>query len=126
MESKIAADVKWNEELQYFATLPEGAGMEVVTSERFCASYQALCNTLEILSDAKKEADAAIKNAARSQYMATGEAHVETGTFKATFVAGTVSKRFDVTRFKKERPDLYGEYLSDSPASDSIRVKLKD
>ena len=125
MESKIV-DAKWNEELRYFATLPEGAGMEVVASERFCAAYQALCNTLEILNDAKKEADAAIKNAARRQYMATGDTHVETGTFKATFVAGTISKRFDVTRFKKERPDLYEEYLGDSPASDSIRVKLKD
>lgn len=125
MESKIV-DLAGNEGLQYFATLPEGAGMEVVTSERFCAAYPELCRTLEILSAAKKEADAAIKNAARQQYMATGETHVETGSFKATFVAGTVSKRFDVTRFKKERPDLYEEYLGDSSTSDSIRVKIKD
>lgn len=124
MENKIV-DVEGNEELQYLETLPEEAGMEVVTSERFCNAYPELCNTLEILTKAKKNADAAIKNAARGQYMAEGEAHIDTPTFKATFVAGTVSKRFDVTRFKKEHPDLYAEYLADSSTSDSIRIKLK-
>lgn len=125
MENKIV-DVEKNEELKYLAELPEGAGMEVVTSERFCVAYPELCKTLEILNDAKKEADAAIKNAARSQYMAEGATHIETKAFKVTFIAGTISKRFNVTQFKKDHPDLYEEYLSDSSTSDSIRVKLKD
>ena len=45
---------------------------------------------------------------------------------KMTLVPGGKSMRFDSTRFKKEQPDLYAQYLKESETKDSIRVTVRD
>lgn len=43
------------------------------------------------------------------------------GTFKATYVAETTTKRFDSKKFKAEHEDLYSEYQTSSKRSAYVK-----
>lgn len=45
--------------------------------------------------------------------------------FSAKIKAGYTTKRFDSTRFKKECPDIYEEYLKESSVSSSISIDVE-
>lgn len=45
--------------------------------------------------------------------------------FSAKIKAGYTTKRFDSTRFKKECPEIYEEYLKDSSVSSSITIDVE-
>lgn len=125
MEDKIKIEPS-EKSVNYLAELgPEELTLEVISSPAFVEAYPILCNTLDILSGIKKNVDGAIKNIAKDKYMENGETHIETDSYKVTFVAGTVTRKFNVSKFKADHPDLYEEYLEESLSSDSIRIKMK-
>ena len=45
--------------------------------------------------------------------------------FSAKIKAGYTTQRFDSTRFKKECPDIYNEYLKESTVSSSITLEVE-
>ncbi|MCM1093741.1 MAG: PD-(D/E)XK nuclease family protein [Lachnospiraceae bacterium] len=49
----------------------------------------------------------------------------DSGMFKATIANDCVSETFDTTRFKKEHPDLYEQYLKQSTRKGGFTIKLK-
>ena len=50
----------------------------------------------------------------------------DAGRLKATVTPGTTKTTFDSTRFKKEHPDLYKEYLKESVTKDSVRITIRE
>lgn len=56
---------------------------------------------------------------------ANGVKSWDTGEFRASITDASVSKTFDSTRFRKDHPDLYAEYLKESKRQSSITIKLK-
>lgn len=56
---------------------------------------------------------------------ANGVKSWDAGEFKASITDASISKTFDSTRFRKDHPDLYGQYLKESKRSSSITIKLK-
>ena len=50
----------------------------------------------------------------------------DSGMFKATIANDSVSETFDTTRFKKEHPDLYEQYLKQSTRKGGFTIKLRD
>ncbi|MGF2081293.1 YqaJ viral recombinase family protein [Enterococcus casseliflavus] len=51
---------------------------------------------------------------------------IDTGDIVITRVLPTVRKSIDSTKLKKERPDIYDQYLKESTVKGSIRIKEKD
>lgn len=56
---------------------------------------------------------------------ANGVKSWDTGEFRASITDASVSKTFDSTRFRKDFPDLYTQYLKESKIQSSITIKLK-
>ena len=85
---------------------------EMLEAERLVKHYT------EILEGYKRDAlDAMLKYGVKS---------FDAGRVKMTLVPGGKSMRFDSTRFKKENPDLYAQYMKESVTKDSIRVTVRD
>lgn len=50
----------------------------------------------------------------------------DSGCFKATIATDSTSETFDTTRFKKEHPDLYKQYLKQTTRKGGFTIKLRD
>lgn len=50
----------------------------------------------------------------------------DSGMFRATIAEDSVRETFDTTRFKKEHPDLYKQYLKQTTRNGGFTIKLKD
>ena len=91
--------------------LADNAINEMLEAERLMGYYK------DIYEKYKQEAlDAMLKYGVKS---------FDSEKVKMTLVPGGKSMRFDSTRFKKEQPDLYAQYLKESETKDSIRVTVR-
>ena len=109
-EQYVAAVTKTEEE--HHVILAENAINEMLEAERLMGHYK------NIYEKYKQEAlDAMLKYGVKS---------FDSEKVKMTLVPGGKSMRFDSTRFKKERPDLYAKYLKESETKDSIRVTVRE
>lgn len=72
-----------------------------------------------------KEKENALKEAIKDEMEAKGIIKVENEDLIITYVASTDRISFDSTRFQKDHPDVYDEYLKISPVKSSIRIKVK-
>ena len=113
------------EVFNYLDSVKSEVTKDVIVSEQFVNAYPTLCNTISLLSDIKKDLDNSIKSIAREEYLKSGSTHIDTDGYKVTFVAGTVSRKFNTSKFKKDHPDLYEEYMEDSLSSDYVKIKIK-
>ena len=50
----------------------------------------------------------------------------DAGRLKATVTPGTTKRTFDSTRFKKDHPDMYEEYMKESVTKDSVRITIRE
>lgn len=92
--------------------LAENAINEMLEAERLMGYYK------DIYEKFKQEAlDAMLKYGVKS---------FDSEKVKMTLVPGGKSMRFDSTRFKKEQPDLYAQYLKESETKDSIRITVRE
>ena len=92
--------------------LAENAINEMLEAERLMGHYK------DIYEKYKQEAlDAMLKYGVKS---------FDSEKVKMTLVPGGKSMRFDSTRFKKEQPDLYAQYLKESETKDSLRLTVRD
>lgn len=109
-EQYVAAVTKRGEE--HHVILASDAIDEMIEAERLMTHYK------DIYEGYKQEAlDAMLKYGVKS---------FDAGKVKMTLVVGGKSMRFDSTRFKKENPDLYAQYMKESETKDSIRVTVRD
>ena len=91
--------------------LADNAINEMLEAERLMGYYK------DIYEKYKQEAlDAMLKYGVKS---------FDSEKVKMTLVPGGKSMRFDSTRFKKEQPDLYAQYLKENETKDSIRVTVR-
>ena len=51
---------------------------------------------------------------------------IDTANITVTYVASTIRESFDSTRFKKECPDTYKDFIKTSPVSESLKLKVKE
>lgn len=109
-EQYVAAVTKTVEE--HHVILASDAIDEMIEAERLMTHYK------DIYEGYKQDAlDAMLKYGVKS---------FDAGKVKMTLVVGGKSMRFDSTRFKKENPDLYAQYMKESETKDSIRVTVRD
>ena len=50
----------------------------------------------------------------------------ENDEMSVSYVKARVGQRFDTTRFKKEHPDLYNQYLKETETAASVRFKVSE
>lgn len=109
-EQYVAAVTKTVEE--HHVILASDAIDEMIEAERLMTHYK------DIYEGYKQDAlDAMLKYGVKS---------FDAGKVKMTLVVGGKSMWFDSTRFKKENPDLYAQYMKESETKDSIRVTVRD
>ena len=103
----------------------ESIDYSIVSSEEFSKKYLDLVNTLKSLTDIRKEIDEKLKEVLAEAYFLTGDQTIETDLCKITYVPEGMRESFNTTKFKKDHPDLYREYLEVSKTSPSIRTTPK-
>ncbi len=87
---------------------------------------------VQMIFQITKQADEAKKilDEMKSRLREAMEAHAvkswDSGLFKATISTDSVSETFDSTRFKKEHPDLYKQYLKQTTRKGGFTIKLRD
>lgn len=59
------------------------------------------------------------------QMSVNGVKSLDVESFKVSLTEAGVSTSFDSTRFKKENPDLYNQYLKESNRKASLRITLR-
>lgn len=72
-----------------------------------------------------KEKEDLLKESIKSEMEEKGIIKIENDDLVISYVAPTDRITFDSTRFKKENPKMYDEYLKISPVKSSIRIKVK-
>lgn len=72
-----------------------------------------------------KEAQNEMKNALLEAMEKYGVKKIDNDLFTVTYVAEHDAEKFDSKAFKEENPDIYDSYVKLSPASPSVRIKLK-
>lgn len=83
--------------------------------------FAELIRTAEMYKTMLEEQKARLKDLME----ANGVKSWDAGEFKASITDASISKTFDSTRFRKDHPELYGQYLKESKRSSSITIKLK-
>jgi len=71
-----------------------------------------------------REQDTALRAAIKEAMEDNNIKKFESDSLVITYVAPTVRKGLDTARLKAEAPDVYDEYLKESPVSSSIRIKV--
>lgn len=95
------------------------------TTKELANNAKDVAEKLRILDEAEKRIKA-FKDELKSYIEAHGGVSIKAdGLFAVTYTAAHTSPKFDTTRFKKDHPDLYEEYLKQSNVSSSISIKLK-
>ena len=72
-----------------------------------------------------KEKEELLKESIKSEMEEKGIIKIENEDLSISYIAPTDRITFDSTRFKKENPKIYDEYLKISPVKSSIRIKVK-
>lgn len=73
---------------------------------------------------ALEEETEAIKAAIKAEMESRKILKLEVGDITISYVAPTVRKSFDSAKFKAEHSELYGNYLKETTAASSIRIKV--
>lgn len=68
----------------------------------------------------------ALKVELKNAMIENGVKSWDAGKFTATIAKDSVTNTFDTTKFKKEHPDMYEQYIKQSVRSGAFTVKLKD
>lgn len=57
---------------------------------------------------------------------ASGTKTIKTKYVTITYVSPTTRKSLDSKKLKEEHPDLYDEFLKESPVKESLRIKMRE
>lgn len=78
-------------------------------------------NNIKILKQAEEE----LKNALKEEMEKAGIKNLISDELLITYVLPSTKETFDTTRFKKENPELYNEYIKINDVKSSIRITVK-
>ena len=78
-------------------------------------------NNIKILKKAEEE----LKNALKEEMEKAGIKNLISDELLITYVFPSTKETFDTTRFKKENPELYNEYIKINDVKSSIRITVK-
>ena len=98
--------------------------LDTASQPAFQSSYYQLLDTLNYLTDLKKEVDNILKKALEGQYLANGQTSLKGDKVRFTYVSSTVRESLDTKKLKEEMPDIYEKYKKVSEVKDSIRVMI--
>lgn len=90
-------------------------------------SGQTACQIAEFMKKVKdiKEEEKSLKNAILTEMEAYGVIKVDTPEMVITYVAPADREKLDTKSLKEELPDIYDSYVTMSPVSASVRIKVK-
>lgn len=94
---------------------------EIVISEDFIDKYKNFKKIQLEMDLMEKDFKVKLKNAMES----LGKEKIILNGFSAKIKAGYTTQKFDSTRFKKECPEIYEEYLKESNVSSSITLDVE-
>lgn len=94
---------------------------EIVISEDFINKYKNFKKIQLEMDLMEKDFKVKLKNAMES----LGKEEIILNGFSAKIKAGYTTQKFDSTRFKKECPEIYEEYLKESNVSSSITLDVE-
>ena len=94
---------------------------EIVISEDFIDRYKNFKKIQLEMDLMEKDFKVKLKNAMES----LGKEKIILNGFSAKIKAGYTTQKFDSTRFKKECPEIYEEYLKESNVSSSITLDVE-
>lgn len=94
---------------------------EIVISEGFINKYKNFKKIQLEMDLMEKDFKVKLKNAMES----LGKEKIILNGFSAKIKAGYTTQKFDSTRFKKECPEIYEEYLKESNVSSSITLDVE-
>lgn len=103
----------------------EQCTLDVLSSVEFGDKYAKLLDAIDKLTALKNKVNEKAKELLKEQYLASGETKVENELFNMTYIAEGFRESFDVTKFRKEHPELYEKYIKISKVNDSIRITKK-
>lgn len=72
-----------------------------------------------------KEQEEQLKQRILDEMKANNIVKIDTDDLTINYVAETYREDFDKTKFKKENPKLYDEYIKITPVKENIRIKVK-
>ena len=67
-----------------------------------------------------------LKKAILEEMEAKNILKLETEELAITYIASSYRETFDSKSFRKDKPDIYDEYVKISPVKSSVRVKVRD
>lgn len=76
--------------------------------------------------DTLREREASMKQQIKEAMEKNVVTKFENDVLKITYVAPTVRNGVDVTRLKEEKPEIYSEFIKQTPVKSSIRIKIKE
>lgn len=94
---------------------------EIVISEDFINKYKNFKKIQLEMDLMEKDFKVKLKNAMES----LGKEKIILNGFSAKIKAGYTTQKFDSTRFTKECPEIYEEYLKESNVSSSITLDVE-
>lgn len=94
---------------------------EIVISEDFINKYKNFKKIQLEMDLMEKDFKVKLKGAMES----LGKEKIILNGFSAKIKAGYTTQKFDSTRFKKECPEIYEEYLKESNVSSSITLDVE-
>ncbi len=94
---------------------------EIVLDNKFVEKYRNFKKMQLEMELAEKELKTKLKEAMES----LGKDKLILDGFSAKIKAGYTTQRFDSTRFKKECPEIYDQYLKESAVSSSITLEVE-
>lgn len=76
--------------------------------------------------DTLREREANMKLAIKEAMEKNVVMKFENDVLKITYIAPTVRNGVDVTRLKEEKPEIYSEFIKQTPVKSSIRIVIKE
>lgn len=110
---------------EYYDKLP-GNEFEEISKD---AELDNLCEEVGNLQGALNDIESQIKEKKEKIFQLMKEKEIDkisTENCNITYLCGGVRKTFDSTKFKKDHPDIYNEYIKETLATDTIRISINN
>lgn len=111
-----------NNRLDMVKTQGEIAKVEATISQAIAKHKEKLDKLRQVNSDLED----AIKTEMARIVAAGGPKKIENEVLVITYIEPTSRTTIDVTKLRKERPELVEEFSQTTPVADSIRIKVKE
>lgn len=123
MQREILQGLKIAQE--YYDKLPSNEFEDIQED----AELDNLCEEVGNLQGAWNDIESQIKEKKEKILQLMKEKEIDkvsTENCNITYLCGGVRKSFDSTKFKKDHPDIYNEYIKETTTADTIRISINN